>query len=144
MVGGNLIENGTHFYDISYFLLESEIKEVCVMSNETDMCDDEPGIVTARNSNGTLLNCVLSDFLPGRSVIEIFGENCILRVSLHRFDGIEYIPLHSCDGNVKKPIAKLKTIFQGVASRNFPGSLWRRLQCLFQKPVETFCWLYPT
>jgi predicted dehydrogenase len=110
--GGNLIENGSHFYDMWHFLLQSDVEEVRAVSRSTEKGDDEPGIVTARTSDGVVLNCVLSDFLPDRNEIEIFGQDCVLRVSLHRFDGLEFIPLHSCAGDVGNRLRNMARFFK--------------------------------
>jgi myo-inositol 2-dehydrogenase/D-chiro-inositol 1-dehydrogenase len=110
--GGNLIENGSHFYDMWRFLLQTDVEEVCAVSRSTEQGDDEPSVVTARTSDGVFLNCVLSDFLPDRNEVEIFGEDCILRVSLHRFDGLEFIPLHSCAGDVRNRLRNMAHFFK--------------------------------
>jgi len=110
--GGNFIENGSHFYDMWHFLLQSDVEEVRAVSRSTEKGDDEPGIVTARTADGVFLNCVLSDFLPDRNEVEIFGQDCILRVSLHRFDGLELIPLHSCAGDVRNRLRNMAHFFK--------------------------------
>lgn len=110
--GGSLIENGSHSYDLWHFLLQSDVEEVSSVSESTDRCDDEPAIVTARTSNGVYLNSVLSEFLPDRSIIEIFGQDCILRVSLHKFDGLEFSPLHSCEGNLRNRLRNISRFFK--------------------------------
>jgi predicted dehydrogenase len=110
--GGNLIENGSHFYDMWHFLLQTDVEEILASSLSTEQGDDEPGIVTARTADGVFLNCVLSDALPNRNEVEIFGQNCILRVSLHRFDGLEFIPLHSCAGDVRNRLRNMAHFFK--------------------------------
>jgi len=123
--GGNLIENGTHCYDMWRFLLQSEIEEVTAVSGSKGRGDDEPGIVTARTANGVFLNCVLSDFLPDRNEVEIFGRDCILRVSLHRFDGLEFTPLYSCSGDVRNRLGNIARFFkelpQGILQTRYGG-----------------------
>jgi predicted dehydrogenase len=110
--GGNIIENGSHFYDMWRFLLQSDIEEVSAVSRSTGQADDEPSIVTARTESGVFLNCVLSDFLPDRNETEIFGQDCVLRVSLHRFDGLEFIPLHSCAGDLHNRLWNMARFFK--------------------------------
>lgn len=147
--GGSLIENGTHYYDMWRFLLQSDIEEIWAVSGSTEKVDDEPSIVTARTESGVYLNCVLSDFLPDRNVIEIFGRDCVLRISLHRFDGLEIIPLHSCDGDVRnrlKTIARFfKELPQGILQARYGGDYnasfraqWKHfIDCIQQDtPVE--------
>ena len=147
--GGSLIENGTHFYDMWRFLLQSDIEEVWAVSRSTDRVDDEPSIVTARTNSGVYLNCVLSDFLPDRNVIEIFGRDCVLRLSLHRFDSLEFIPLYSCDGDLRNRLKNMVRFFkelpQGILQARYGGDYnasfraqWKHfIDCIGQdKPVE--------
>ncbi len=48
-----------------------------------------------------------------------------LRVSLHKFDGLEFTPLYSCDGNVQKRLWNigrfLKELPQGVLQARYGG-----------------------
>lgn len=147
--GGNLIENGTHFYDMWRFLLKSDIEEVWAVGGSTESVDDEPSIVNARTNSGVYLNCVLSDFLPDRNVIEIFGRDCVLRLSLHRFDSIEFIPLYSCDGDLRNRLKNIVSFFkelpQGILQTRYGGDYnasfraqWKHfIDCIEQDtPVE--------
>lgn len=147
--GGNLIENGTHTFDVWRFLLQSDIEEVCAVSNSTDKCDDEPAVVTARTADGVFLNCVLSDFLPDRNEIEIFGRNYILKISLYRFDGLKLIPLYSHDGDMKNrmrsmthfvqelPQAVLQARYGGDYRASFRNQWKYFINCILQnKTVE--------
>jgi len=110
--GGTLIEDGSHFYDLCRFLFQSEIQEVISVSFSSEKYEDEPGVVTAQNASGIMLNCVLSDFLPNHFLIEIFGRDCLLRVSPYRFDGIELIPLHSNEGDMKNRLRNMARFFK--------------------------------
>jgi len=110
--GGSIIENGSHFYDLWHFFLQKDVQKVSALSHSTDKIDDEPSIVTAETENGVFLNCVLSDFLPDRLEMEIFGEECVLHASLHRFDGLEFIPLGSYTGKMKSRLRRTAGFFK--------------------------------
>jgi predicted dehydrogenase len=110
--GGNLVENGTHFYDIWRFLLQDDIEEVFAVSASKNNSEDEPAIITARTLNGVFLNCALSDFSPNRNEIEILGENRALRLSLHRFDGFEFTPFNACSGDIGARLKSMVRFFK--------------------------------
>jgi predicted dehydrogenase len=106
-------------------------------------------MVLARNTNGVLLNSVMSDFLPDRNEIEIFGQNYILRISLHRFDGLELSPLHSYEGDlqsrIKNAMRFMKELPQAIIQSRYGGDLrasfraeWKHfIDCIRQdKPLE--------
>lgn len=112
--GGSLIENGVHCYDLWHFLLQRDVEEIYAMTHSTEICDDEPAVVTARTADGVFLNCLLSDFLPDRNQIEIFGQKSILRISFHRFDGMEFVPLNSCDGDMTNRLWNVAHFFKEI------------------------------
>jgi predicted dehydrogenase len=147
--GGNLIENGTHWYDMWHFFLQRDVEEVFAVSGATENGDDEPCIVTGRSEDGVFLNCVLSDLLPDQNEIEIMGQESILRISLHRFDGLESIPLHSCAGDLQNRLSNMvrffTTLHHGVLQGRYGGDYnasfraqWQHfIDCIRRdKPVE--------
>ncbi|MFC1658840.1 Gfo/Idh/MocA family protein [Candidatus Omnitrophota bacterium] len=123
--GGTLIEIGSHIFDMWHFLLQDNIDEVYAFSGSKNKSDDEPVIVSARSSGGMLLNCVLSDFLPEKNKLEIFGQDYCLSISLHRFEAFELMPLHSCDGQISNRIRGmgrfLKELPQGILQARYGG-----------------------
>jgi predicted dehydrogenase len=150
--GGNLIENGSHFYDLWHFFLQKDIQKVSASSYSTDKVDDEPSIVTAETENGVFLNCVLSDFLPDRFELEIFGEEKVLHASLHRYDGLEFIPLGSYAGNVKSRLRRtagfLKEIPTGLRQARRGGdyetsyrTMWRHFLDAIHSDTPVECTL---
>jgi len=64
---------------------------------------------------------VLSDLLPDRNEIEILGQESIQRVSLHRFDGLESIPLHSCAGDLQNRLSNMAQFFKALPQRISQG-----------------------
>jgi myo-inositol 2-dehydrogenase/D-chiro-inositol 1-dehydrogenase len=139
--GGSLIENGSHFYDLWYFLLQKEIQRISAMSRATDRVDDEPSVVTAETKNGVFLNCILSDFLPDRLEMEIFGEEKVLHASLHRFDGLEFIPLGSYAGNMKNRLKRtagfLKALPAGIKQARLGGDFQDSYRAMWQHFLES-------
>lgn len=147
--GGNLIENGSHFFDLWRFLLGIEIETITAVSSTTAGNDDEPSAVTAQTNDGVFLNCVLSDLLPDRNEIEIFGQDCVLRVSLHRFDGLECLPLYGNVGDARYRLKNILNFFReiprGAVQYRYGGDYnasfraeWRHfIDCIRRdKPVE--------
>jgi predicted dehydrogenase len=134
--GGNIVENGSHFYDLWHFFLQKDVQKVSALSHSTDKVDDEPSIITAETENGVFLNCVLSDFLPDRLEMEIFGEECVLHASLHRFDGLEFIPLGSYAGNVKSRLKRttgfLKGLPAGIKQARWGGDYQTSYRAMWQ------------
>lgn len=114
MGGGNLIENGSHFYDLWHYLLQKDVKKISAVSYSTEEIDDEPSVVTAQTDDGIFLNCTMSDFLPDRFEMEVFGEGCVLRASLHRFDGLEFFPLQSYAGEMKNRLKRMSHFFRDL------------------------------
>jgi len=112
--GGSIIENGSHFYDLWHFLLGKDVQKVSASSHSNEKLDDEPSVVTAVTENGVFLNCVLSDFLPDRFEMEVFGEECVLHASLHRFDGLEFIPLRSYAGTMKSRMKRAAAFIKAL------------------------------
>lgn len=150
--GGNLIENGSHFYDLWRFLLQSDVEEVSSVSQSTERCDDEPAAITARTRNGVFLNCVLSDFLPDRCMIEIFGQNGVLRVSLHKSDGLEFSQLHSCEGDIRNRLRNISHFFkelpQTILQARYGGDYhasyraqWKHFIDCIQRDIPVECTL---
>jgi predicted dehydrogenase len=110
--GGCLIEDASHFYDLWRFLLDDEIDEVFALSQSIRGSDDEPAVITARTVKGVLLSCALSDFAPNRHEMEIFGDNSVLSLSPHRFEGIELTPAGTCAGDIAARIRRLVTFLR--------------------------------
>lgn len=110
--GGSLLENGTHIFDLWYFLTGDEIEEVSALTGTAINREDDPSVVIAKTKNGIFLNCSLSDTLPTRGEIEIFGTDCGLRFSIHRFDGYELTPLFTNAGNIPNRVNNIMTFLK--------------------------------
>ncbi len=141
MGGGNIVENGSHFYDLWHFFLQKDLQKVSAMSHSTEAIDDEPSVVTAQTEDGIFLNCVFSDFLPDRLEMEIFGEECVLRASLHRFDGMEFIPLQSYAGEVKSRVKRMGGFFKelpaGIRQARLGGDYKASYRAMWQHFLDS-------
>ena len=141
--GGNLIENGVHCYDLWRFLLQEEVSEVyAVSSNEGS--DDEPAVVTARTESGILLNTTLSDFMPGRNEMEIFGDRQVLSISQYRFEGFELTPKGTCSGDMANRMRRVTRFFRelpaGVSQYRYGGDYtesFRAMWSHFLQAIQT-------
>ena len=141
--GGNLIENGVHCYDLWRFLLQEEVSEIYAVSNN-EVSDDEPAVVTARSESGVLLNTTLSDFMPGRNEMEIFGDRQVLNISQHRFEGFECTPKGTCSGDMNNRIKRVARFFRelpaGISQYRYGGDYtesFRAMWIHFIKAIQT-------
>jgi predicted dehydrogenase len=97
--GGVLFELGVHHFDLWRFLLQSEAVEVFATSR-SEQWEDETATVTARLSNGVLAASLFSLSAGDANEVEVYGQGGRLRVSCHRFDGLEFLPTSSFAGDI--------------------------------------------
>jgi predicted dehydrogenase len=89
--GGALGEPAIDHFDLWRYLIRSEIQELFA-STMDDEWDDAAAVVSGRMANGVLLSAVLSERANHDVELEICGDAGRLRVSLIRFEGLEYYP----------------------------------------------------
>jgi myo-inositol 2-dehydrogenase/D-chiro-inositol 1-dehydrogenase len=89
--GGALVEVAIDHIDLWRFLLGSEIAQLHAFSMN-DEWDDAAAVVAGRMEHGVLLSGVFAERANHDVEIEIFGEGGRLRVSLVRFEGLEFVP----------------------------------------------------
>lgn len=87
--GGALVEIAMDHFDLWRYLLQSEIAEMFAIA-VNGRWEDEAAVVSGRMSNGVLFSAVLSERASHEIEIEICGKDGRLRVSLIRFEGLEY------------------------------------------------------
>ena len=150
--GGSLIENGVHIYDLWRFFLQADILDVFASSQSSDYTDDEFCVVTARTSDGVLLNAVLSDTLPARHDVTILGKNCALNLFLDRFDGYELTPLGTCAGDIRNRVRNTQFFVKeipnamrhicsgGLYNASFKAQWQHFIDCI-QRDVKVACTL---
>lgn len=137
--GGNLIENGVHCYDLWRFLLREEITEIYAVSGR-ESSDDEPAVVTAKSESGILLNTTLSDFMPGRNEMEIFGDRQVLSISQYRFEGFEFTPRGTCSGDIRNRINRLLSFFgelpSGISQYRYGGDYTESFRAMWSHFIQ--------
>jgi predicted dehydrogenase len=87
--GGSLLEQGIHHFDLWRFLLDSEVEQVFAGVHD----GDSGAAVSARMSDGVLVQTTLSERTTPTHSLEIFGTRACLRLRLTHFDGLEVIPV---------------------------------------------------
>ena len=104
--GGVLLEFATHYFNLWRFLLETEVEEVFATST-SDEWDDVTGTLTARLSNGALASAHFSESTTEHNEVQVLGQAGSLRLSLYRFDGLEYAPLFAAPGQIRYRLQQL-------------------------------------
>jgi myo-inositol 2-dehydrogenase / D-chiro-inositol 1-dehydrogenase len=87
--GGALVEVAGDHFDLWRYLLDSEITELFA-STVDGRWEDEAAVVSGHMSNGVLVSAVFSERANHDLEFEICGKEGRLRVSLIRFEGLEY------------------------------------------------------
>ncbi len=113
--GGALIEVGIHHYDLWRFLLGSEVQEIFVASRSSEW-DDETATVSARMTDGTLVSTLLTVASCNDNQIDLYGQNGVLRVSLYRFDGLEFLPSGFPSGAPRLRVGRMAQVLRELAS----------------------------
>jgi predicted dehydrogenase len=108
--GGTLFEDAAHYFDLSRFLFQSDVEEVSATSR-SEHWDDVTGSVTFRMANDVLVTSVFSEATSPCKEIQIYGQAGCLRLSLYRFDGLEFVPLSSAPGDVR---TRLRSIIHSL------------------------------
>jgi myo-inositol 2-dehydrogenase / D-chiro-inositol 1-dehydrogenase len=112
--GGSLLEQGIHHFDLWRFLLGSEVDELYAVAHPADA----GAAVTARMSDGVLVQSTLSERTAPINAVEILGREGSLRLRLYHFDGFELVP-------VDRDESSLAVRARGIAStlRGLPRGL---------------------
>jgi len=105
--GGALFEIAVHHFDLWRCLLQSEVEEICAFSKSTEW-PDETVTLTARLRNGVAISSLFSERTSDSNEIEIYGQNGRLRISLYRFDGLEFYSTSSLEGSLATRLNILK------------------------------------
>jgi predicted dehydrogenase len=87
--GGALGEAAIDHFDLWRHVLGAEIEELFAVT-VSDRWDDASATVSGRMTNGALVSAVLSERASHDVELEIAGDAGRLRVSLIRFEGLEY------------------------------------------------------
>lgn len=122
--GGVLFEIGVHHFDAWRFLLSTEVEEVFA-GTQDDESEDDQAVVTARLADGTLATAVFSQTTSTDNCLDLFANNGRLRLSLYRFDGLEWIPSGAIPGSISRRVqsglSTLRQLPAGVAAMRGGG-----------------------
>jgi len=112
-----LFEIGVHHFDLWRFLLQKDIEEVYSLSHSKNGTD-ATATVTAKLSNDIIATSVFSEHTSDDNELEIYGDKGRLRVSLYRYDGLEFFSTatvpHGILNRLKKAAAGIKQFQKGV------------------------------
>jgi myo-inositol 2-dehydrogenase / D-chiro-inositol 1-dehydrogenase len=89
--GGVYWDLAVHHFDLWRFLVGSEAQEICTIGASGSR-DDEKATISARMSNGVCAGGVFCYGSNDTNELEIYGSQGCLRLSLYRYDGLEFLP----------------------------------------------------
>jgi myo-inositol 2-dehydrogenase/D-chiro-inositol 1-dehydrogenase len=104
--GGALGEPAIDHFDLLRYVFGGEIAELSAVSIN-DRWDDAGAVVSGRMSNGVLVSAVLSERANHDVELEICGDAGRVRVSLIRFEGLEYYPAGAMASDPRQRLARL-------------------------------------
>ena len=131
--GGSLIEQGIHHFDLWRFLLGSEVDVLFALAHD----EDAGAAVTARLSDGVLVQTTLSERTTPTHSVDILGTEASVRLALTHFDGFELLPANREDSappvRARRALATLRGLPRGLADLRRGGHFahsyteqWRR------------------
>ena len=104
--GGALGEPAIDHFDLWRHLLGSEIAALSAVALD-DRWEDASAVISGRMTNGVLVSAVLSERASHDVELEISGDAGRLRVSLIRFEGLEYYPAGAMASDPRHRLARL-------------------------------------
>ncbi len=116
--GGALIEKGAHHYDVFRYVLDGEVEEVATMSR-SDQSDDRAAVVIGRMDDGTLVTSILGHAQADSHELTVHGDEAILEVAMHEFDGLRLRPAGTYAGNLGWRARRMAATVAGL-----PRALW--------------------
>jgi len=117
--GGALVEVASDHFDLWRHLLGAEIEELFATTVD-GRWEDEAAVVSGHMSNGVLVSAVFSERANHDLELEICGKAGRLRVSLIRFEGLEYYPTATMPSSLPARLGRL-----GHFLRELPRALPR-------------------
>jgi UDP-N-acetylglucosamine 3-dehydrogenase len=104
--GGALGEPAIDHFDLWRHVLGSEIAELSALTLD-DRWEDASSVVSGRMTSGVLVSAVLSERASHDVELEIAGDAGRLRVSLIRFEGLEYYPAGAMASDPRHRLGRL-------------------------------------
>ncbi len=117
--GGALVEVASDHFDLWRYLLGAEIAELFATTVD-GRWEDEAAVVSGHMSNGVLVSAVFSERANHDLELEICGKAGRLRVSLIRFEGLEYYPTETMPSSLPARLGRM-----GHFLRELPRALPR-------------------
>ncbi len=118
--GGTLFGMAVHHFDMLRFLLQEDFYEIFAVSQSEHSDDDASSVVTKMNS-GIMSESLFSKGAGAKHEVEIYGEDGRLKISLYRFDGLQFTPNSRMPGDAR-------TRIQGMiyTLKELPHTLFKR------------------
>lgn len=149
--GSAFVELAVHYLDLWRYLTGSEIEEISASSRSGE-ADDLTATVIARMADGVLVSSAFSQYAVTGHDIEVFGQDGRLRISLCRFDGLEFAPIARFPGSPSDRLQNLlhtiKELPRGVASATRGGGFaesyrdqWRHFADCVRHGEQAMCTL---
>ena len=150
--GGVVINEGVHHFDLWSYLTGRKVEQVCAVGQGTAEHEDVTVVVAAKMTGGLPVCGVISLKSGGQNEVELYGTRARLRLSLYRFDGLEFSPTTAYPGDVS---SRLRTMISAIGrvphalrARRLGGSFvatfqaqWRHfLECI-QEDRQPACTL---
>ena len=116
--GGALVEIAMDHFDLWRYILGTEISEMFAVAAH-GRWEDESAVLSGRMSDGVLFSAVLSERASHDIEIEICGRKGRLRVSLIRFEGLEFYETMTMPSEPRARLGRLAHFF-GELPRALP------------------------
>ncbi len=135
MGGGAIIEQAIHQFDLWRFLLRLEVDEVYARSQSGER-DDESAIVAAQLQQGVLASTFCSEATTLSNDVDVYGDRGRLRITAHRFDGLERFGQSGASGDVAVRLAAiirtLRTLPRGIRGLRMGGEFMQSYRAEWQ------------
>lgn len=118
--GGTLFGMAVHHFDLLRFLLQDDFYEVFAVTQSEHSDDDASSVITKMNS-GIMSESLFSKGVGAKNEVEIYGEYGRLKVSLYRFDGLQFTPNSRIPGDARTRIQGI-----GYTLKELPHTLFKR------------------
>jgi predicted dehydrogenase len=120
--GGSFIEESCHILDFWTWFSHKPFTRLCSVTSKLGGCDDNPVAFMAENQDGALFQGLVSDTLPDQNHFTILGQEKVMRLFPHQFDGFKIQPRGVYDGDLKHRIRNAVK-----CTRYLPqlGKLWK-------------------
>lgn len=103
--GGALVEVAVDQIDLWRYLLDTEVADVFALHLD-GQTEDESAVLSGRMANGVLYSAVLSERSTHDVEIELGGTAGRLRVSVIRFEGLEYLTADAMPSGVRARVGR--------------------------------------